>query len=556
MINCRIPKQWKALLLWLLAFHVNAIAQVPARLSDYWAGNAQWDLVSKWTQDQPKGATSNTSSKIRIVNNTWYLFQREIIATPTGCNSSGIAVRVYSSTDKGLNWTAASSLSLAPTAGTDFSCMVTDGDAFYDAAANKWIALFQCLGNDAVWRGCYFERAGADPMGPFDYQLAARARAVITPGMLWSQICNNYYSKCAGRNVTDEGTFDIILKDSEGYFWVSFHGFSNPYGYRGLAKTKNFSSWFVGNSAYGVPSDAILSPYDGQSWREAWAAGGPIGAGNSSTIEEDGLFYQLAEIPDINLGCVAGQHWDLGLFRTSSLASTQWEQFPLGNPIFYSSLATEPVAGSGNVIRPCNTQYGQIFKDTSVNPPVIYAKFGRETAVDPSHNGTFLYRLNKVSNLLKNGNLWMGDGYWYQRLPTGSAMPNLAVYRWPNMSPDGNQFLATNCSAVGTGCASGSSFYQDIPATAYVGRTITYGGKFATSGGNGGNPSLALWQLDANYAPLKADTVVLSVPGTTYLGAVSQPITILPGTKILRYQFYHAVSTVTYFAGNMFVNLQ
>jgi hypothetical protein len=546
-----------------VVFAVTAHAQTPAKLSDYWAGNAQWDLVTKWTNATPNGASGNTASKIKIVNGVWYLFQREFESTPANCNQ-GLGIRIYSSTNQGTTWAITNTV-ITPVAGTDFSCQIADGDAFYDAATNKWRALYQCLDASATatWKGCYFEHAGADlTTGSFDYASAARAHAVITPGLLWKQICNIPGDTCYQRNVVDEGTFDIFQKDSSGYFWVAFHGFSNPNGFRGIAKTTDFINWVAGNtfSNVGVPTDATMSVRDGQSWREGWNTGGNIGAGNGSIVQEDTYFYELTEMADINLGCTAGQHWDFGLFRSSNLASTQWDQFPLINPIVYSSTAIEPIPQTGggtvNAIRPCNLQYGQLIRDTSSATPTIYMKIGRDTYTDDKNSGSFLYRLDKSTNLLKNGNLWTADTSNWQRLPSGSTTPNYAVYRWPNLSPDGNQFLATNCSVSGSACVPGSSFYQDVPATAYLGRSVTFGGKFATAAGSGGSPQLVLFQLDANGAALASTAITLSALGTSYTSFSSAPIAILTTAKTLRYQFYHSAPGITYFAGNMFINLQ
>lgn len=531
-----------------------ATAQTPATLADYWSGNAQWDFVRKWTTANTSSALSNPSSRIKVVNGVWYLFQREFSGGVCGTSTSApskLGIRVYKSTNQGANWTPASALSIAPTAGSDFSCEATDGDAVYDATNNKWRILFQCLNDSGVWQGCYAERAGADPMGPFDYTAAQRRTAVVRPGSLWSKICSNADSVCAGKNVVDEGTFNIFRKDSAGYFWVSFHGYDGSRGYRGIAKTTDFVNWVAGDTAYGVPADATISARDSATWRETWN-GGSVGAGNGSILEEGGYTYDLVEATDVNLACTNNQRWDLGLFRTNSLTGNMWSQYPQGNPIVYSSLALE-----NGMVRLCNLGYGDIFRDTSVTPNVIYMKFGRDST-DPAYNGNYLYRLNKSSNILKNGNLWMADATGWQRLPSGAATPNLAVYRNPNQSPDGTQFLATNCGSFTAACAPGSSFFQDVNASNYAGRAYTFGGKFAMSGANdnGGTSSLVVFQLDANFNVLRSDTVPLALSGSVYQSFASPVVTVLANTKTLRYQFYHGTNGLTYFAANMYINLQ
>src|SRR4029079_11066815 len=113
-------------------------------------GKARWSFVRTWSE--------SGASHIEVANGAWYLFERFY---PGGsCPLSpmmGTVVR--KSTDRGATWSSAVGI-LLPTPGTPWSCAVTDGDAFYDAANNKWRYLFQCLAEDNIWRGCYAERAG------------------------------------------------------------------------------------------------------------------------------------------------------------------------------------------------------------------------------------------------------------------------------------------------------------------------------------------------------------------------------------------------------------
>lgn len=538
-----------------------AQAQTPAKLSDYWAGNAQWDLVSRWTQAQPNGGSPVTSSKIRILNGTWYMFQREFVSVPDGScpkdadghTLDALGIRVYKSTNQGGTWQSTTGV-ISPQPGTSYSCVITDGDAMYDTSTSKWRGLFQCLGADNIWRACYFENSTSTLTNAFSYV------RTFQPGFLWGKICKGTATCPTG--LGDEGTFDIFRKDTSGYFWVTFHGYKDLKGYRGIAKTTDFNTWVAGTG--GMPTDSTMSSVSATTWREAWASGGNIGAGAGSGVDEDGYAYQLVEFADMNLACTAGQHWDMGLFRTTNPASTTWDQLPQGNPIIYSSTAIEQYAVDKNNqpvigVRPCNVAYAQLIQDTSVTPAVTYMKFGRETWADPVHNGVFLYRLNKSSNLLKNANLWMADGSYWSRLPTGAGMPNLAVYRWPNQSPDANQFLATNCAASGSSCTPGSSVYQDITISGLSGRSVTFGGLFATAGGTGGG-TLALFQLDSSFNILRSDSININAapPAAdgSYASFTSAAIKILPGTAVLRYQFYHATPGITYQAGKMFVNLQ
>lgn len=536
-----------------------ASAQTPATLNDYWVGNAQWDFVRKWTPVN-SGAMSNVSSHISVVNGTWYMFVREFVnggATCTSEKTKGIhqlGMRAYRSDDKGATWTQASQLSLAPRPGADYSCQATDGDAYYDADQNKWRFLFQCLNDDNVYQGCYAERAGADPMGPFDSNpqygepAPERKTAVIRSGALWGPICyGNELSGCYGIRVAEEGTFNIFRKDASGYFWVAFHGYDGRNGYRSIAKTTDFRTWVAGNVSLGVPDGPTMSARDAVNWKESWA-GGNIGAGAGSIVETGGYTYQVVEFADRNLACTANQRWDIGLFRTTNVASTTWGQPSVPNPMVLSSLAVE-----NGVIRPCNVQYAQLFIDKSTTPHVTYLKYGRETS-DQNYHGTYLYRLNASHNILKNANLRSGDVTNWQRLPASPA-PNYTVYRFPNNSPDGTQYLATNCGTWTSACPAGSSFFQDVSVAAYSGRTFTFGGQFATDAGHSGSASLALWQMDAYNNVLKSDSVPIAVSGADYVRIQSPTLTLLAATKKVRYQFYHGTQGITYRAANMFVNV-
>jgi hypothetical protein len=536
-----------------------AHAQTAAKLSDYWSGNAQWDLVGRWTEAEPNGASPLPPSKIRILNGTWYMFQREFIAPSVGnCPNgqdgkpiAGLAIRIYKSTNQGRTWQSTSGM-ISPQAGTSYSCMVADGDAVYDSVTSKWRALFQCLGVDGVWRACYFESSNAALSTSFTYV------RTFQPGFLWGKICKGTANCPTGMG--DEGTFDIFRKDTSGYFWVTFHGYKNSKGYRGIAKTTDFNTWVAGTA--GLPTDSSMSSANATTWREAWNSGGNKGAGAGSGVDEDGYTYQLVEFADIDLSCTPGQHWDVGLFRTTDLASTNWQQLPQGNPIIYSSTAPEQYVDKDNNIalgiRECNVQYAQLIQDMSVSPVVVYMKVGRITS-DKVHNGVFLYRLNKSTNLLKNANLWMADGSYWGRLPSGASTPNLAVYRQPNQSPDANQFLATNCIVLGSSCTAGSSILQDVAVGGMAGRTVTFGGLFATAGGNGAG-LLALLQLDSSYNILRSDAININAgppaANGSYASFTSAPVTIVAGASVLRYQFYHGTPGITYQAGKMFVNLQ
>ena len=504
----------------------------PASMAEYWAGKARWSFVRKWSE--------SGASHIEFWNGAWYLFERYL---PGGaCPSTALlGTQVRRSIDRGATWSAPVP-AIAPSAGTPWACAATDGDAFYDPVNNKWRLLFQCLGADSVWRGCYAERAGADPMGPFT---PTAGNPVIQSGSLWNRICNVGGDDCSvlaggpGR-VFDEGTFNIFQFDGT-FYWVSFHGYDGVRGYRGIAKTRDFVSWIAGDTAQGVPGDAVVDLNDARGWREGWAGGSPIGAGAGSILIENGIAYLATEVADTNLGCIPGQHWDWGLFRSASLASSTWEQLPQGNPFVYSSLTPD----YNGQTPPCSVAYGQLFRDP-VDGAVYFKHF--RISGDPNVQMTYLYKLVKSSNVLKNGDLWMGGGDFWNRFPIGPT--NLVVYRNPGGSSDGNQYLATNCGAAA--CQPGQSLYQDVSVAGLTGQWLTFGGKFATDAGTG-SLDLVVHQLDAGFHILQAGTVRVNAD-TVYRLSQSGSTAILPGTAILRYQPY-LLSPVTFRADEMFLDV-
>lgn len=524
---------------------VRAQDGAPATMAEYWAGKARWSFVRKWSE--------SGASHIEVANGVWYLFERFapggtcLLKAKPGIPAHTmplIGTSVRKSTNRGATWGPYAGI-LLPKPGTPYSCAVTDGDAIYDAANNKWRYLFQCMDEDEVWRGCYAEHIGSDPTVPsVEFSTQGIPNPVIQSGSLWNLICNSSSDDCStlaggvGR-VFDEGTFNIFQFDGT-FYWVSFHGYDGVRGYRGIAKTRDFINWIAGDPAQGVPRDAIVDLKDGRSWRESWAGGNPIGAGAGSILIENGIAYLAVEVADMNLGCTPGQRWDWGLFRSASLASTTWEQLPQGNPFVYS-------ADFGGQTPACSVAYGQLFRDPGDN--TIYFKYFRSSS-DPNVRGTYLYKLVKSSNVLKNGDLWMGGTDYWARFPIGPT--NLKVNRDPGGSSDGNQYLATDCGTNATSCQPGQSIYQDVSAASMAGQWLTFGGKFATEAG-AGSLDLAVLQLDPTYRILRADTVRVNAD-PVYRSSQSAAIPILPGTSVLRYQPY-LLTPAKFRADEMFLNV-
>lgn len=210
-------------------------------------------------------------------------------------------------------------------------------------------------------------------------------------------------------------------------------------------------------------------------WRENWNSGGPIGFGNASTLYENGYYYTVSEGPDINLGCIAGQNWDLGLFRSASLTNTNWEQLPAGNPFLYSSKLVETSDGK---TMPCSLAYANLFRDPLTQN--IYLMYGR-SSYNNDFDGIYFYQLVPKNNLLQNGDLWKCDSENWLQISPGKNTTSLTIERIPNKSSDYNCYLAANCGA--SSCEAGQSVYQDVDISSLSPRNISYGGKFAVDSG-------------------------------------------------------------------------
>lgn len=487
-----------------------ALPTAPALLADLWEGRASLVLARKWTSpslDAQPGAGAYSGAHIEVVDGTWYLFNRRLYpdrSCPGGGAAMGVDVR--RSPDRGRTW-GEPVAALAPTPGTAWSCAASDGDVFYDAARGTWGYLFQCMGDTTRWDGCYAELAGRSPQGAYAAP-APDQNPVIPSGRLWAPICDEPTDRChrapGTRQVAEEGTFNVFRFDGQGW-WVGFHGYDGTQGLRGIARTTDFSreGWEV-DGAGGTPGDAIMTAADAAGWRESWNAGGPVGPGASTILEEDGFYYQLVEVADTNLNCTRGQNWDLGLMRTRDLASTTWEQYPAGNPLVYSSRAPE----EGGVPPWCSVEYPGVFVEPATG--ATYVVYGRGSN-DPEYDAIYVYRLEHDRNFLANGDAWRGDTEGWLPLPTGAALP-LAAERRPTESPDGTPYFGLACAAGGCG---GESAYQDIPiGPDRAGQELAIGGTFAAPEGRG-MAELAVQQHDASGREIDR-TIVRVAPSEAY----------------------------------------
>ena len=317
----------------------------------------------------------------------------------------------------------------------------------------------------------------------------------------------------------------FLLIDGDRW-WVGFHGYDGANAYRGIARTATFrrDDWQV-DGAGGTPTDAALDVGDAARWRESWAQGGPVGAGAASVLEEDGWYYQLAEVPDVSLGCTPGQNWNLGLFRARTPASTKWEQYPLGNPIVYSS--REPDA-SGTPIM-CNVEYPGLFEDPATG--TTYLMHGR-LSEDRPNDGIYVYRLEWDRNLLANGDFWRADADGWE--PRAGAPAQISVERDPDGSPDGTQYLSFNCGAPT--CDAGQSLYQDVKAAPdLAGDTLAFGGTFRAAEGEG-RLDVAVLQLDGAGAVI--ESTVVGVEATGAYARARGELEVDPRARRLRFELY------------------
>lgn len=527
-------------------------------MADYWNGTARWKFDRKMTWASSGQQSVYDGSSIKIVGTTWYLFNRVVRSDLPGCQTgSPLGTQVRRSTDQGQTWSASVAV-ISPTPNTPWSCAATDGDVYYNSSAGPggtWYYIIQCLEVNGGWNGCAFSRTGADPMGVFT---PLPNNPVIRGHDLWDKICNASTDDCViqtnntPRQVFDEGTFEIFRYDGT-YYWVGFHGAAiqggTILGFRGIAKTTNFINWLAGDDAPDLPRDAILDRNDAANfnWRENWNSGGPIGAGAGSIFYDNGYYYQVSEFPDVSLGCLNNQNWNVGMFRSATLTNVNWEQYPnfgdpnhpTGNPVVYSSNAVE---GSG--IQPCNIQYMHLFKDP--NTGIIYLAFGRRSA-DPQYDGIYYYRLDNTPNLLINSDFWRADTYGWG---TFNVATDFSASREVNKSPDGSPYLRLRCNSD---CTGDKSVYQNVNVpTNYRGLPFTFGGQFATDTGTS-SLTLVVWQFDSNGVQIAANQVAYNItPGSSYANFQATG-TIASNATSLRYEVYVFTPNIGFRVDNLYL---
>ncbi|WP_375386262.1 sugar-binding protein [uncultured Microbacterium sp.] len=511
----------------------------PPTLQDYWNGDADWTLVKKTSATD--SGIMNAADGQRIVatpDGTWYRFSRAW-GTGGSCQLSSV---VRASSDQGATWSAPETV-VAPEAGTAWSCYATDGGAFYNQDQNRWYFLFQCH-NGSTWAGCVVTKDGADPRG--GGWVPVSTSPVVKSGDLWKMICDDPTDDCvsisSGSPVRDEGTFDIFQFDGT-YYWVAFHGFDGIRGYRGIAKTADFTTWIAGDTAEGLPADATFDRKDSDTWRETWRNGSSIGVGHGSILKQEGYFYQIVEAADRNLACAVGQRWDVGIYRTADLTSTAWEGLPMGNPFLYSSL--EP--RKDGKIQPCQIVYPSVFEDPTSR--AVYLSYGILDDLDPDRNAVVWLKLSWKTNLLSNGNFWKAtlDDF------TTSAGAAWAAERVLSLTADASPSLSV------TPGAEPATISQTVTVDPALGSSLIASGKIRGDGT--GSATLVLSQLDGagavlsqdrKSAPVGADWAELAVPVTVTAGAASLRYDLIfeGAGQVLRADDLHlgAAETATYTA--------
>ena len=508
-------------------------------LSQYWDGQATWTYVRKTTANQlDERDPFWASSHIEIAEGIWYLFGRKIFpAAEPGCIEAGgfsYGLTVRASTDKGVTWGAPVD-ALTPAAGTAWACGVTDGDAYYSSGTWRYIAECWNGTNPIVHGACYFERGNTDPMGSFVVP-SGYTQPVITAPELWSSICESYPADDCARisgapnKLTNAGTFKIIERDAS-HFWVSMYGVDSvdPFTwYQGIVKTTDFrhGSWSAGG-ADGTPTDATLDPDDAAGWRESWWNASSRGTGAADVAKEGDHYYYLAQFIDLppgsrRSGCQEGDHWDWGMFRSSSLSSTRWEQFPRGNPVFYSSREREP--GTTNSLG-CNREYAAFLQDVD---GTWYMTMGL-TSYDRDFAGIWLYRLDATRNLLRNGDFWTATTESWQ-----THGLSLVASRALVQAPDATPYGIVACTEP---CGTRAEMWQEVsPDSLPAGIALHLGGKIATLGGGRSAVRVELWQ----YGPtsgwrMTSEGAHLDHTVETNWDSFHHADRLLPGTTLLRF---------------------
>lgn len=513
----------------------------PSTLEDYWTGKAELTLHKRITA-AATGWNAGYEAGLELFehNGTWYMIHRDVIWQS---DPDQLRLVMRRSQDAGNTWSEPIVLvELQPN--SPYSIAFTDGDIFYDEQEKVWHLLAQCLSTEQKWNGCHATRKGTDPFGAFEMN---PANPVINGSEIWKQLCTKSTDSCnsAARIVNgifDEGTFDIVEK-VDGWFYVTFHGYDGKNGYRGIARTRNFVDWNT-STPNGEFTDVLFDKSDLENWREQWN-GGPIGVGHARILKEGNNYYTLIEGTDVNLGCTANQNWHVGFYRSSNLFSSNWQSYPKGNPIVYSSKWIEPAGPFEGSSFPCSVGYVGAFKDKKTGGTYIYYS---RTTVEQPNTGIYIYKITPRVNILENGDLWRCDSFQWGRINGASQTTNLAVYRHPFNASDFNCHLATNCG--GATCQEGQNVYIDVDLTSEQQKPSTkyrIESKIRVSSGVGKKMNIGIFQMDANNTVIGEPTNASVTDISNLYKNVTQDITLNNGVKKIRIGFYLSDAGMDYY---------
>ena len=248
-------------------------------LDDFWNNSAHFELVSSSRFDEYGTAAANIGFHfVTRPGPVWYLFHREYgfeAESPAYCTADYARSVVRRSDDKGLTWTNATVV-VAPQEGAADECAIVDGGGFYDEDEETWHFIAQCMSRELAWKLCHYTKAGPDPLSsPLSSPPSSSSSSsssswipnpenpVVAGGQLWGPICEGSSNCPSGGHFHDEGTPEIVAKDADGWFFVTFHGCNDDASVsaRGVAKTKDFVEWVT--DADDLPNDAVSSKLRG-----------------------------------------------------------------------------------------------------------------------------------------------------------------------------------------------------------------------------------------------------------------------------------------------------
>lgn len=543
-------------------------ADAPATLDDWWNGTASWSQAHYWSQKDfgvsPNDGGFGAGPSIVIgPDGVWNWFYRTSEVSSNSCTGndnqftlSGTLMR--RSSDKGATWEPPVGTPGDPVVlpGGDplWNCFASDGDAIWDGT--RWHYVFQCLASqtEIIWRGCHVTNSSVNPLlGTWVSDPANPILGDTVPGArLWDQICDDPADDCVripngeygglfpqtGVNkVGQAGTWSLFEDPADpGWFYMDFHGVDNAFGYQyfGVAKTKDFHTWIA--KGPNLPTDAIYDRLDARTWREPTAqwdqrvvtnAGEEIGGGGNAVFPDPvtGRYYALVDASN-GATCVQATAFDQGVMRSSTLASSSWEQ-PTAparqNPLLYSEqtlFTDELVPGR------CGPSYSSFFNDPTTGE--TYLLFYGRSSADVA--GDYLFVLK--DNLLVNGDAMRCiDTAPWQVAEGGS----FNIWRDGVYAADGMCYFAL-----------ASPVWQDVVVPA--GRSwsrVSWGGSFNArqslllppmgyrSSAGTGAAVLTLTQLSSTSATLSTATQTVSLTGNYTKPAATTAID--PAATSLRY---------------------